>query len=172
MRKRKEKQMEISEEELNKKIEEAVSKAKDGLLTQEQVDKIVSERVNKTKEQHKKELEEAQKVAKMTEAEKQKHDFEILTQERDELKKSLAQREHKDKILSLMSERKIENSFYDIFSGIDDIEKAGTMMDKFNETLSARVNAEVDGKLQSNVPSENKEKNNVNDAALRKAMGL
>lgn len=162
--------MEISEEDLKQKIAEAQAEAKKGLLTQEDFDKALSKRINELTEKHKKDLEEKEKTAKMTAEEKQKHDFEVLTKERDELKNSLAQKEHKEKLLSLMTEKKVDNSFYEMFSNVTDIEKAGQMMDKFNETLKAQVDAEVDKKLNPHVPSSGG--NNNDDAQLRKAMGL
>lgn len=162
--------MEMSEEELKKKIDEAVANATKGLFTQEQLDKVISERVNQLNDKHKKELEEKEKVAKMSAEEKLKHDFEAMTKERDELKSSLAAKEHKEKLTNLMTEKKIDSSFYEIFSGIDDLEKAGNVMDKFNETLKSKVDAEVEGKLKPNIPE--KGNDNVDDTALRKAMGL
>ena len=162
--------MELSEEELNKKIAEAQAEAKKGLLTQEDFDKALSKRINELTEKYKKDLEEKEKTAKMTAEEKQKHDFEVLTKERDELKSSLAEKEHKEKLLSLMSEKKVDNSFYEMFSSVADIEKAGQMMDKFNETLKSQVDAEVEKKINPHVPSSNG--NNTDDAQLRKAMGL
>lgn len=144
--------MEISEEDLKKKIDEAVSNATKGLFTQEQLDKVISERVNQLNDKHKKELEEKEKVAKMSAEEKLKHDFEEMTKERDELKSSLAAKDFKEKLTALMSEKKIDNSFYEMFSGMNDLEKAGVLMDKFNETLKSKVDAEVEGKLNPNVP--------------------
>lgn len=163
--------MEISEEDLKKKIDEAVSNATKGLFTQEQLDKVISERVNQLNDKHKKELEEKEKVAKMSAEEKLKHDFEEMTKERDELKSSLAAKDFKEKLTALMSEKKIDNSFYEMFSGINDLEKAGVVMDKFNETLKSKVDSEVEVKLNPNVPKGNNNEN-INDAALRKAMGL
>ena len=164
--------MEISEEELKKKIDDAVAEATKGLLTQEQFDKSLSERLNKEKEKHKKELEEKEKTAKMSAEEKMKHDFDMVTKERDELKSSLAAKEHKEKLTGMMAEKKIDNSFYSMFSGIQDMDEAGKVMDKFNETLKSKVDAEVEGKLKSNVPGGNNGNDNVDDAALRRAMGL
>lgn len=161
--------MEITEEELKTKIEEAVAKAKEGLLTQEQFDSTLSKRINEVNEKHKKELAEKEKIAKMTAEEKQKHDFDTLTKENEELKSSLAAKDHKEKLNALMSEKKVDSSFYDMFSGIADLEKAGALMDKFNETFTAKVNEELDSKIKSNVPSINKNNDNT---SLRKAMGL
>lgn len=162
--------MEITEEELNKKIADAQAEAKKGLLSQEDFDKAMSKRINELTEKHKKELEEKEKTLKMTAEEKQKHDFEVLTKERDELKSSLEAKEHKEKLLSLMTEKKVDNSFYDMFSGVADLDKAGQMMDKFNENFKTAVDTEVESKLKSNVPSSGG--NGNDDAQLRKAMGL
>ena len=164
--------MEISEEELKKKIDDAVAEATKNLFTQEQLDKVISDRVNQLNDKHKKELEEKEKVAKMSAEEKLKHDFDEMTKERDELKSSLAAKERKEKLTSMMAEKKIDNSFYQMFSGIEDMGEAGKMMDKFNETLKSKVDAEVEEKLKPNVPSGNQGNENVDDAALRKAMGL
>ena len=82
--------MEITEEELNKKIAEAQAEAKKGLLTQDDFDKALSKRINELTEKHKKDLEEKEKILKMSEDERRKHDFEVLTKERDELKSSLS----------------------------------------------------------------------------------
>jgi hypothetical protein len=147
--------MEITEEELNKKIADAVAEAKKGLLTQDQFNEAISKRISEVNDKHKKELEEKEKTAKMTAEEKQKHEFEQLTKERDELKSSLQAKEHKEKMLSLMADKKLDSSMYDMFSGIQDLEQAGVMMDKFNETVSNRVNAEIDGKIKPNVPHNN-----------------
>ena len=145
--------MEITEEELKKKIEEAVTERTKGLLTQDQFNEAISKRISEVNEKHKKELEEKEKVAKMTAEEKQKHDFEALAKERDELKTSLAQKEHKEKLTSLMGEKKIDSSFYDMFSGINDIEQAGVMMDKFNEVLKNKVDTVVDSKINPHIPA-------------------
>ena len=69
-----------------------------------------------------------------------------------------------------MTEKKIDSSLYDVFSGITDLDVAGNMMNKFNETVTEKVNAEVDKKIKPNVPSVGN--NNVDDAQLRRAMGL
>ena len=50
--------MEITEEELNKKIADAVAEAKKGLLTQDQFNEAISKRIGEVNEKHKKELEE------------------------------------------------------------------------------------------------------------------
>ena len=98
--------MEITEEELNKKIAEAQAEAKKGLLTQDDFDKALSKRINELSEKHQKELEEKEKVLKMSEEERRKHDFETLTKERDELKNSLQAKEHKEQLLTLMADKK------------------------------------------------------------------
>ena len=147
--------MEITEEELQNKINEAVAKAKEGLLTQDQVNEVISKRISEVNEKHKKALDEQAKIAKMTAEEKQKHEFEQLTKERDELKLSLQAKEHKENLLNLMSEKKVDGSFYEMFSSIQDLQKASVMMDKFNETLANKVNAEIDNKIKPNVPHSN-----------------
>jgi hypothetical protein len=162
--------MEITEEELNKKIADAVAEAKKGLLSQEDFDKAISKRITEVNEKHKKELEEKEKIAKMSAEEKQKHDFEQLTKERDELKSSLQAKEHKEKLINLMSEKKVDSSFYDVFSNVQDLKIAGDMMDKFNESFNNKVNAEVEKKIKPNVPGTGG--NNSDDQAIRKAMGL
>lgn len=162
--------MEITEEELKKKIEEAVAESRKGLLTQDQVNEIVAKRLSEANDKHKKEIEERERIAKMSAEEKQKHDFEEMQKERDEFKQQLAQKEHKEKIINLMTEKKIDSSLYDVFSGITDLDVAGNMMNKFNETVTEKVNAEVDKKIKPNVPSVGN--NNVDDAQLRRAMGL
>lgn len=162
--------MEITEEELKKKIDEAVAKAKEGMLTQDQVNEVVSKRIGEVNEKHKKALEEQAKIAKMSAEEKQKHDFDELTKERDELKTSLLAKEHKENILSLMAEKKIDNSFYDVFSGISDTKTASEMMDTFNKSFEAKVNEAVESKINSHVP--NKTITTTNDADLRRAFGL
>lgn len=162
--------MEITQEDLDKKIAEAQAEAKKGLLTQEDFDKALSKRINELNEKHQKDIEEKEKVLKMTEEERRKHDFEVLTKERDELKSSLQEKEHKEKLLSLMSEKKVDNSFYDVFSNVPDLEVAGQMMDKFNENIKTMVDTEVEKKIKPNVPSVGG--NNIEDAQLRKAMGL
>jgi hypothetical protein len=162
--------MEISEEELKKKIDEAIAESKKGMFNQEQLNEIVAKRLGEANDKHKKELEEREKIAKMSAEEKQKHDFEVITKERDEFKTKLAERDHKDKILGLMTEKKIDSSLYDIFSNMNDLDKAGQMMDKYNETLASSVSAEVDKKIKPNVPNANG--NITDDAQLRRAMGL
>lgn len=162
--------MEITEEELQKKLDEAIAEAKKGLLTQEQVNEVVSKRITEINEKHKKELEEKEKVAQMSAEEKQKHDFDELTKERDTLKASLAEKEHREKLTALMADKKIDSSFYDMFSGVSDLEKAGGLMDKFNTTFEEKLNAAVEKKINPHVPSKGNE--TTNDSALRKAMGL
>lgn len=162
--------MEITEEELKKKIDEAVAKAKEGMLTQDQVNEVVSKRIGEVNEKHKKALEEQAKIAKMSAEEKQKHDFDELTKERDELKTSLLAKEHKENILALMAEKKIDNSFYDVFSGISDTKTAGEMMDTFNKSFETKVNEAVESKINSHVP--NKTTTTTSDADLRRAFGL
>lgn len=162
--------MEITEEELKKKIADAVAEAKKGLLTQDQFNEAISKRIGEVNEKHKKELDEREKVAKMTAEEKQKHDFEALAKERDELKSSLAQKEHREKLTALMGEKKIDSSFYEMFSNINDLTKAGEVMDSFNKSFEDKLNAAIDGKIKPNVP--NKDNGLTEDAQLRKAMGL
>lgn len=162
--------MEITEEELKKKIESAQAEATKGLLTQEDFDKALSKRINELTEKHKKELDEKEKILKMSAEEKQKHDFEVLTKERDELKSSLAEKEHREKLLTMMSEKKVDNSFYDVFSGVADLEQAGKLMDTLKEQMKSAIDKAVEDKLKPNVPSTNG--NGNDDAQLRKAMGL
>lgn len=164
--------MEITEEELNKKIEEAKAEAKKGLLTQEQFNETLSRRLGELNEKHKKELEEKEKTAKMSAEEKQKHDFELLTKERDEIKAMLAEKEHKEKLTALMGEKKIDNSFYDVFSGVPDLKVAGDLMDKLNATMKAQVDAEVEKKLSPNIPKGTNGENDLTTSQMRKAMGL
>lgn len=147
--------MEITEEELNKKIADAVAEAKKGLLTQDQFNEAISKRIGEVNEKHKKELEEKEKIAKMSAEEKQKHEFEAMQKERDELKNSLALKEHKEKLTTLMGEKNIDSSFYEMFSGVQDLEQAGNLMDKLNETLKSKVDSEVESKIKPNVPSSN-----------------
>lgn len=162
--------MEITEEELNKKIAEAQAEAKKGLLTQDDFDKALSKRINELSEKHQKELEEKEKVLKMSEEERRKHDFETLTKERDELKNSLQAKEHKEQLLTLMADKKVDNSFYELFQNVTDLEQAGQMMDKLNANVKTAVDSEVEKRLKPNVPSSGG--NNNDDAQLRKAMGL
>lgn len=164
--------MEITEEELNKKIEEAKAEATKGLLTQEQFNETLSRRLGEINEKHKKELEEKEKTAKMSAEEKQKHDFEVLTKERDEIKALLAQKEYKEKLTTLMSEKKVDNSFYEVFSNVPDLKVAGDLMDKLNNTMKAQVDAEIEKKLTPNVPKATNGETDVTTAQMRKAMGL
>lgn len=168
--------MEITDEELKKKIADAVADATKGMLTQEQFNKTLSARINEEKEKHRKDLEEHDRVAKMTAEEKQKHDFETISQERDALKKQLAEKEHKEKILKLMSGKKIDTSFYELFSNVADYEQAGAAMDKFSETIKQNVDKAVEDKLKPNVPANNNntDKTNPNanmNKAIRDALG-
>lgn len=163
--------MEISEQELNNKIAEAQAEAKKGLLTQEQFNDALSKRLGEITEKHKKELEEKEKIAKMSAEEKQKHDMEVLTKERDDMKALLAQKEHKEQLTALMTEKNVDNSFYDIFSGVSDLKIAGELMDKLNTTMKAKVDAEIEKKLNPNVPKQG-QTIDLTTAQLRKAMGL
>lgn len=147
--------MEISEEDLKKKLDEAVANATKGLLTQEQLNEIVQKRLSEKEAKHKAELEEVQKTAKMSAEEKQKHDFENLTKERDELKGLLAQKEHSEGLARLMNEKKIGAEFSEMFSGISDLKTAGEMMDKFNAKFTERLNAEKEALLNPHTPKEN-----------------
>ena len=113
--------MEISDEELKQKLDEAVANATKGLLSQEQFDKILKERLSEKDAKHKAELEEIKKTEKMSAEEKQKHDLEALTKERDELKGLLAQKEHDENIAKLMGEKKIGNEFRGLFIGVSDL---------------------------------------------------
>lgn len=168
--------MEISEEDLNKKIADAISEATKGMLTQEQFNKTLSARINEEKEKHKKDLEEHDRIAKMTAEEKQKHDFETVSQERDALKKQLADKEHKEKILKLMSDKKIDSSFYEMFSNVADFEQASVVMDKFSETIKNSIDKAVEEKLKPNIPSTNPNNNSTTPNAainnsIRAALG-
>lgn len=169
--------MEITDEELKKKIDEAVAEKTKGLFTQEQVNKAISTRINEEKEKHKKDIEERERVAKMTAEEKQKHDLEIISQERDEYKKQLAEKEHKEKILTLMSDKKIDSGFFELFAGVSDYEKACAAMDKFNDTIKSNVDKAVEGKLKPNIPSSDKHNNDTNNPnaainqSIRAALG-
>lgn len=162
--------MEITEEELNKKIAEAQAEATKGLLTQDDFDKALSKRINELSEKHKRELEEKEKVLKMSEEERRKHDFEVLTKERDDLRTSLQAKEHKEQLLTLMADKKVDNSFYELFQSVTDLEQAGQMMDKLNANVKTAVDSEVEKRLKPNVPSSGGTNND--DAQLRKAMGL
>lgn len=169
--------MEITEEELKQKITNAVSEATKGMLTQDQFNKTLSARINEEKEKHKKDLEEHDRIAKMTAEEKQKHDFESVSQERDELKKQIAEIEHKQKILKLMTDKKIDVGFYDMFSNVSDYEQAGAVMDKFSKTIQDSIEKAIEDKLKPNVPStgtNNDNKTNPNAAinnSIRAALG-
>ena len=96
--------MEISEEELKKKLDEAAAKAREGLLTQEDVDKAISKRVAELKKKHNEELEEERNKAKMSAEELQKHELEKIKAEKAELEKTLQAKEHSEKITKLMAE--------------------------------------------------------------------
>lgn len=148
--------MEISEEDLKKRIADAVATATKGLLTQEQFDDALKKRLSEKEAKHKAELEEVQKTAKMSAEEKQKHDFESLTKERDELKSQLAQKEHSEVLARLMNEKKIGAEFSEMFSGISDLKVAGEMMDKFNEKFSAKLNEEKEALINPHTPKETK----------------
>lgn len=76
-----------------------------------------------------------------------------------------------NKIEALMSDKKIDNSFYEVFSGVTDYEKVSGLMDKFNENIQKQVDGKVDEKLKPNVPNKPTE-TKIEDAQLRAAMGL
>lgn len=164
--------MEITEEELQKKIDEAVKKATDGLKSQEEVDKIVSKRVTELNEKHKKELEDEKSKAKMTAEELKEKELEDLKNKLAEKDNLLKQKEHTENITKLMTEKGIGNEFFDMFAGISDLEKARSQMDSFTESLKAKVDAEIESKIKPHVPGKSGAGDNNNDEALRNAMGL
>ncbi|MCX4348367.1 MAG: DUF4355 domain-containing protein [Alphaproteobacteria bacterium] len=147
--------MEISEEDLKKRLDEAAAKAREGMLTQEDVDKAISKRVAEIKKKHNEELEDERNKAKMSAEELQKHELEKIKAEKAELEKTLKAKEHSEKIVKLMSEKEIDTEFLDLFSGISDIDVASATMDKFCEKLKSKVNAAVDSKIKSHVPDTN-----------------
>lgn len=147
--------MEISEEDLKKRLEEAAAKAREGMLTQEDVDKAISKRVAEIKKKHSEELEDERNKAKMSAEELQKHELEKIKAEKAELEKTLKAKEHSEKIVKLMSEKEIDTEFLDLFSGISDIDVASATMDKFCEKLKSKVDAAVDSKIKSHVPGTN-----------------
>lgn len=169
--------MEISEEELKKKLDEAAAKAREGLLTQEDVDKAISKRVAELKKKHNEELEEERNKAKMSAEELQKHELEKIKAEKAELEKTLQAKEHSEKITKLMAEKKIDAEFLDLFSGISDIDAAAATMDKFCEKIKSQVDAAVDSKIKPHIPdvnagnSNNSNPNAVINNNIRAALG-
>lgn len=147
--------MEISEEELKKKLDEAAVKAREGMLTQEDVNKTISQRIAEIKKKHTEDLEDERNKAKMSAEELQRHELEKIKAEKVELEKTLQLKEHSEKITKLMSERKIDAEFFDMFSGISDITVASTTMDKFCEKVKTKIDTEVDGKIKPHVPDTN-----------------
>lgn len=164
--------MEITEEELKKKIDEAVAKATKGLLTQEQFDESLKKRLSEKEAKHKAELEEVQKTAKMSAEEKQKHDFDELTKERDELKGLLAKKEHTENLSKLMAEKKIGSEFLPMFSSISDLKEAGAMMDKFNSTMEAKLKAEKENLINPHTPQKQTTGSSADDAEIDRIMGI
>ena len=165
--------MELSEEELKKKLDEAVANATKGLLSQEQFDKTLKERLSEKDAKHKAELEEIKRTEKMSAEEKQKHDFEALTKERDELKGLLAKKEHDENIGKLMAEKKIGNEFRQMFIGISDVEQAGALMDEFNKSFEAKLKAEKDELIKPHTPNTQIGSNaSFDDAEADRIMGI
>lgn len=164
--------MEITDEELKKKIEEAVATATKGLLTQEQFDESLKKRLSEKEAKHKAELEEVQKTAKMSAEEKQKHDFDELTKERDELKGLLAKKEHTENLSKLMSEKKIGSEFLPMFSNISDLKEAGEMMDKFNSTFEERIKAEKENLISPHTPSTQTSAPTTDDEEVDRVLGI
>lgn len=147
--------MEITEEELQKKLDEATNKAREGMLTQDDLDKAISKRVAELKKKHNEELEDERNKAKMSAEELQKHELEKIKAEKANLEKTLQAKEHSEKINKLMAEKKIDAEFFDMFSGISDIDTAATTMDKFCEKVKSKIDTEVDGKIKPHIPETN-----------------
>lgn len=164
--------MELTEEELQKKLDEAVAKATKGLLSQEQFDEALKKRLSEKEAKHKAELEEAQKTASMTAEEKQKHAFEELAKERDELKGLLAKKEHIENLTKLMTEKKVGSEFLPMFSNISDLKQASEMMDKFNEAFDAKIKAEKESLINPHTPNIQISNNAQNDAEIDRIMGI
>ena len=164
--------MELTDEELQKKLDEAVAKATKGLLSQEQFDEALKKRLSEKEAKHKAELEEAQKTASMTAEEKQKHAFAELAKERDELKGLLAKKEHIENLTKLMADKKVSAEFLPMFSGISDLKEAGAMMDKFNETFEAKIKAEKESLINPHTPSIQTTTNPSDDAEVDRIMGI
>lgn len=163
--------MEITEEELQKKLDEAVAKASKGMLSQEQFDEALKKRLSEKEAKHKAELEELKKTADMSAEEKQKHALDELTKERDELKGLLAKKEHLENLTRLMAEKKVGTEFLPMFSEISDIKEAGAMMDKFNEAFEAKIKAEKEALISPHTPSV-QNKNAPDDAEVDRIMGI
>ena len=164
--------MELTDEELQKKLDEAVAKATKGLLSQEQFDEALKKRLSEKEAKHKAELEEIQKTASMTAEEKQKHAFEELAKERDELKGLLAKKEHIENLTKLMSEKKVGSEFLPMFSSISDLKQASEMMDKFNEAFDAKIKAEKESLINPHTPNIQISNNAQNDAEIDRIMGI
>lgn len=164
--------MELTDEELQKKLDEAVAKATKGLLSQEQFDEALKKRLSEKEAKHKAELEEAQKTASMTAEEKQKHAFEELAKERDELKGLLAKKEHIENLTKLMTEKKVGSEFLPMFSNISDLKEASEMMDKFNEAFDAKIKAEKESLINPHTPNIQISNNAQNDAEIDRIMGI
>lgn len=161
--------MEYTEEQkadIQKQIEEATK----GLLNQEQIDAIVSKRVKDLSDKHAKDLEEKEKIAKMTADEKIKHELEQYKTQLAEKDSLLAQKEHKEKLSALMGEKKVSNEFFDMFANVTDLEKAGALMDKFNESFTAKLNTEIDNKITPHAPS--KQTNSSDYAEIDAVLGI
>ena len=164
--------MELTEEELQKKLDEAVANAKKGLLSQEQFDEALKKRLSEKEAKHKAELEEMKKTADMSAEEKQKHAFDELTKERDELKGLLAKKEHLENLTKLMTEKKVSAEFLPMFSGISDIKEAGDMMDKFNQAFAEKVKQAKDELIAPHTPSIQNNTNPSDDAEIDRIMGI
>ena len=164
--------MEITDEELQKKLDEAVAKATKGLLSQEQFDEALKKRLSEKEAKHKAELDELKKTADMSAEEKQKHALDELTKERDELKGLLAKKEHIENLTKLMTEKKVSSEFLPMFSNISDIKEAGALMDKFNQAFDAKIKAEKEALINPHTPSIQTTTNPSDDAEVDRIMGI
>lgn len=164
--------MEITEEELQKKLDEAVAKATKSMLSQEQFDEALKKRLSEKEAKHKAEMEELKKTADMSAEEKQKHAFDELTKERDELKGLLAKKEHLENLTKLMTEKKVGAEFLPMFSGISDLKEAGDVMDKFNQAFDERVKKAKDELIAPHTPNVQNNTNPSDDAEIDRIMGI
>jgi hypothetical protein len=147
--------MEYTEEQkadIQKQIDEAKKEATKGFLSQEQFDKALSKRIGEIQSKHEAEIKEKEETAKMDASTKMKHDMEKLQKALKEKDDILKQKEHHEGIRNLMAEKNIGKDFFDMFVGLQDMEKAGVMMDKFNETTKSEVDKAVDSKINPHVP--------------------
>lgn len=153
--------------------------AQEAKFTQADIDKIVQKRLGEQKATFEKQLadqkaeaEKAAELAKMSEIDRLKAEKEdLVTKYQAEADKN-ALSIQKDDLRKYMTEKEVNNTFLDFLLVPKDLEKSKANVDNFKSVFDEAVKQAVEAKIPSHVPQGKGGSGNIEDSALRSAMGL